>query len=252
MNSEGQISVDLLIAVSIMVLTITMATYYIISAFVPYSSRDIDLQASAYRVAMILSEDGGLWCAGPNLLESNWAKKVEHCYKTGNYGKIRDCLKRIGLANTSTTYLTKLSYEVQIPCYLNGTKVVLFFNRSLWVNVFPPRQNYPYNYTLDRLANLIGLNSTIRHYYYNVSLCYMNGSLVKINKNKTLSIGYPLYVNISGTLRFIPKEFGKFERIVVIDNNRTIYGNISAYKYDPNNPPTDPSKCFLRLVVYVW
>ncbi len=241
-NSRGQMSVDLLIAVSVLVLSITMASYYVISAFVPYSGRDIDLQASAYRVAMILSEDGGLWVTSKQLLEPDWAQKILR--NPNDYMTIRRDLKRIGLANTSTTYLIKLSYEVKIPCYLNATKVVLFFNESLWRNVFPPQPGYPYNYTLDELANLIGLNSSIRHYYYNVSLCYMNGSVVTLKNGKELSIGYPLYVKG----RFIPQEFGKFERIVVLDNNKTI----SAYKYDPDNPPSDPSKCFLRLVVYVW
>ena len=89
------------------------------------------------------------------------------------------------------------------------------------------------------MANLIGLNSTIRHYYYNVSLRFMNGTVVNSSIGK-LWIGYPLYVKG----RFIPQEFGKFERIVVLDNNKKIY----APKYDPSNP----SKCFLRLVVYVW
>lgn len=237
-NSKGQISVDLLIAVSIMVLTVTMATYYIISAFVPYSSRDIDLQASAYRVAMILSEDGGLWYAGPNLLESNWAEKV----KASDYSRIRDCLKRIGLANTSTTYLTELSYEVQIPCYLNRTKVELFFNVSLWCGVWGNRPGYPYNYTLDRLATLIGLNSSVRHYYYNVSICYMNGTTVYDPKlRRDLTIGYPLYMYRNGKKIFIPKEFGKFERIVVIDSD-----------YNPGEPPNKLINSLRRLVVYVW
>ena len=232
-NSKGQMSVDLLIAVAIMVLSITMASYYVISAFVPYSSRDIDLQASAYRVAMILSEDGGLWVTGNQLLESDWANHVKL-----NPNETRSCLKRIGLANTSATYLTELSYEVRIPCYLNETKVEMFFNKSLWVRVFPPKQNYPYNYTLDRLANLIGLNSSIRHYYYNVSLRYMNGTVVYDPKIGKLWIGYPLYVNGE----FIPQEFGKFERIVVIDKN-----------YNPNvNTSRDLIKSLRRLVVYVW
>ncbi len=240
-DSKGQMSVDLLIAVAVMVLAITTASYYVISAFAPYSGRDIDLQASAYRVAMILSEDGGLWVSSekPRLLESDWAQKIiEYKY---NINKIKICLKRIGLANTSTTYLIKLSYEVQIPCYLNETKVLTFFNRTLWTDLFEKDKpsNYPYNYTLDKIADLIGLNSSIRHYYYNVSLRYMNGTVVDSSIGK-LWIGYPLYVKGE----FVPKEFGKFERIVVLDNNK----NVSAPKYDPS----DPSKCFLRLVVYVW
>ncbi len=230
-NSKGQMSVDLLIAVAIMVLSITMASYYVISAFVPYSSRDIDLQASAYRVAMILSEDGGLWVTGNQLLESDWANHVKL-----NPNETRSCLKRIGLANTSATYLTELSYEVRIPCYLNETKVEMFFNKSLWEKVYGKNWR-------DNLATLIGLNSTVKHYYYNVSLRYMNGKVVNSKIGK-LWIGYPLYVNGE----FIPQEFGKFERIVVIDNNNSI----KAYKYNPNSPPADPSKYFLRLVVYVW
>ncbi len=239
-DSKGQMSVDLLIAVAVMVLAITTASYYVISAFAPYSGRDIDLQASAYRVAMILSEDGGLWVSGNNLLETDWALKVRH-YPS----EVKECLKRIGLANSSTTYLIRLSYEVQIPCYLNETKVLTFFNRTLWTDLFendkPP--NYPYDYTLDRLANLIGLNSTIRHYYYNISLRYMNGTVVDSSIGK-LWIGYPLYVDGE----FIPQEFGKFERIVVIDGNTSVH----ALRYDPNDPPANPSKYFLRLVVYVW
>ena len=140
-DSKGQMSVDLLIAVAVMVLAITTASYYVISAFAPYSGRDIDLQASAYRVAMILSEDGGLWVSGNNLLETDWALKV----KQSNPSEVKKCLKRIGLANSSTTYLLKLSYEIQIPCYLNETKVLTFFNRTLWTDLFendkPP--NYP-------------------------------------------------------------------------------------------------------------
>ena len=234
-NSKGQMSVDLLIAVAIMVLSITMASYYVISAFVPYSGRDIDLQASAYRVAMILSEDGGLWVTGNQLLESDWAKNVIQCYNSGNYTTIRDSLKRIGLANTSTTYLLPLSYEVKIPCYLNETKVELFFNRSLWKNVYNKSWK-------DKLANLIGLNSSIWHYYYNVSLHYIkkgNFSQTVVNSSiGKLWIGYPLYVNG----KFIPKEFGKFERIVVIDGD-----------YNPNvNTPQDLVKSLRRLVVYVW
>ncbi len=233
-NSKGQMSVDLLIAVAIMVMSITMASYYIISAFVPYSSRDIDLQASAYRVAMILSEDGGLWVSGakPNLLlESDWAKHIE---SSPNASEIKSCLRRIGLANTSTTYLTELSYEVRIPCYLNETKVMLFFNRSLWEKVYGKDWR-------DKLATLIGLNSTIKHYCYNVSLCYMNGTVVNSKIGK-LWIGYPIYTYRNGKKIFIPQEFGKFERIVVIDRN-----------YNPNvNTSQDLIKSLRRLVVYVW
>ncbi len=239
-NSRGQMSVDLLIAVAIMVLSITMASYYIISAFVPYSSRDIDLQASAYRVAMILSEDGGLWVTGKQLLESDWAKKVEQYYAANYNQTIREDLARIGLANTSTTYLTKLSYEVQIPCYLNETKVILFFNRSLWRWVFGKDWR-------DRLADLIGLNSTVRHYRYNITLCYMNGTPVSSGIGR-LTIGYPIYVYKNGKKEIIPQEFGKFERIVVIDNNDTV----NAYRYNPNSPPVNTGDYLLRLVVYVW
>lgn len=231
-NSKGQMSVDLLIAVAIMVLSITMASYYVISAFVPYSGREIDLQASAYRVAMILSEDGGLWVTGKQLLESDWAQKVEQYYKVGDNQTIRESLRRIGLANTSSTYLTKLSYEVKIPCYLNGSskynwsKVNTFFNKTLWEWVWGKNWR-------DELANLIGLNSSIKHYRYNISICYMNGSIVN-----NWTIGYPLYVN----REFIPKEFGKFERIVVIDSD-----------YNPNvNTSQDLVKSLRRLVVYVW
>jgi len=226
-NSKGQMSVDLLIAVSVLVLSITMASYYVISAFVPYSGRDIDLQAAAYRVAMILSEDGGIWSISTShgwLIGSNW---VDH---------LND-VRRIGLANTSPTFLIKRSYEVQIPCYLNETKVITFFNLSVWESLW----NTTKTDTLDRIANLIGLNTSVKTYEYNISLRFMNGSYVKCN-GRPLTIGYPLYVNG----KFIPQEFGKFERIVVLDNNKSI----SVYRYDPDNP--DPSKCFLRLVVYVW
>ena len=130
------------------------------------------------------------------------------------------------MANTSTTYLLPLSYEVKIPCYLNETKVELFFNKSLWENVYG--ENWK-----AKLANLIGLNSSIRYYYYNISICYMNGSIVN-----NWTIGYPIYVKG----KFIPKEFGKFERIVVIDGD-----------YNPNvNTPQDLVKSLRRLVVYVW
>jgi len=229
-RSKGQMSVDLLIAVSVLVFAITMASYYIITSFTPYVGRDIDLQASAYRVAMILSEDGGLWVAGKNLLESDWEKYVN--LTSPNVQEIRQSLKRIGLANSSSKYIISLSYEVCIPCYLNETKVLLFFNRSLWEKIWPERKGYPYDYTLDELATLIGLNSSIRHYYYNISILYMNGSVVVL-KGERLTIGYRLY---SGG-RFIPRRFGKFERIVVIDG-----------QYDPR----DPVKSFRRLVVYVW
>ncbi len=233
-NSKGQMSVDLLIAVAIMVLSITMASYYVISAFVPYSSRDIDLQASAYRIAMILSEDGGLWATGNQLLESDWAVKVLQDMNHGDYQDIADSLKRIGLANTSTTYLTKLSYEVKIPCYLNETKVDLFFNYDLWNRTWNSTTLVnQYDNCLDYLATLIGLNSTIKHYRYNISICDMGGHIVN-----NWTIGYPLYVNGE----FIPKEFGKFERIVVIDCD-----------YDPNvNKSQDLAKSLRRLVVYVW
>ncbi len=240
-------SVDLLIAVSVLLISITMASYYIMSMFVPYSGRDIDLQASAYRVAMILSEDGGIYVYS-NQIGTNW---VNHL----------DSVKRIGLANTSPTYLIERSYEVQIPCYLNETKVLVFFNLSLWESLWNTNKTD----TLNRLADLIGLNSSIKRYMYNISLRFMDGSYVKIktsNGKKPLAIGYPLY---TPDRRLIPQEFGKFERIVVIDNNRTINkiinvngktisisGNVIAYAYDPDNPPQDPSKCFLRLEVYVW
>ncbi len=236
MKSKGQVSVDLLIAVSIMVLTITMASYYVISAFVPYSGRDIDLQASAYRVAMILSEDGGLWYVSPNLLESNWAEKVKEYYLKGDTNTIQQCLKRIGLANTSTTYLTKLSYEVKIPCYLNGSskynwsKVNVFFNVTLWEQIWGDNWK-------EELANLIGLNSTVKRYRYNISICYMNGSIVD-----NWTIGYPLYMYRNGEKIFIPKEFGKFERIVVVDSD-----------YNPDSDSSDDLiNSLRRLVVYVW
>ena len=240
MKSKGQVSVDLLIAVSIMVLTITMASYYVISAFVPYSGRDIDLQASAYRVAMILSEDGGLWSVGPNLLESNWAERIN----MSNPEEIRLCLKRIGLANTSTTYLTKLSYEVKIPCYLNRTKVELFFNYHLWNKTWNSTSlRNKYDNCLDYLATLIGLNSTVKRYRYNISICYMNGSTVyDQNIGRNLTIGYPLYVDGE----FIPKEFGKFERIIVFDQ----YEN--GEWFDRSKFSQDPPKYLRRLIAYVW
>ncbi len=223
-------SVDLLIAVSVLIFAITMASYYILSSFVPYTGRDIDLQASAYRVAMILSEDGGLWVAGKNLLESDWEKYVN--VTSPNVQEIRQSLKRIGLANSSSQYIIGLSYEMCIPCYLNETKVLLFFNKSLWERIWPEKRNYPYDYTLDMLANLIGLNSSIRHYYYNISIEYMNGTVVVL-KGERLTIGYPLYAGKT----LIPNVFGKFERIVIIDG-----------QYNPK----DPVKSFRRLVVYVW
>ena len=127
-DSRGQMSLDIMIAVSILVLTTVFASYTVISAFVPYSVHDIDLQASAYRVAMILSEDGGIWYENGSV-SSEWSEKVWQ-----NPRGISEHLKRIGLANSSK--LANLSYERCIPCYLNGSKVDTFFNRSLWESVW--------------------------------------------------------------------------------------------------------------------
>jgi len=210
-------SLDIMIAVSILVLTTVFASYTVISAFVPYSVHDIDLQASAYRVAMILSEDGGIWYENGSV-SSEWSEKVWQ-----NPQGISEHLKRIGLANSSK--LANLSYERCIPCYLNGSKVDTFFNRSLWESVWG--ENWR-----DKLAYLIGLNSSVRHYRYNVSICYMNGSVVN-----GWSIGYRMFDKEGG---FIPTTFGKFERLVVIDG-----------EYDPNGDQ-DPSSYLRKLVVYVW
>jgi len=202
---RGQASVDLMIAVTMLVFSIVCASYTIMTMFTPYSGKIIDLEASAYRCAMILCEDAGLWVTNydnTRILTTNW-------YKYLSASDVGLHLKRIGLANSSTSYLLKLSYEVRIPCYLNESKVITFFNSSIWKRCFGSSW-------LSEVAKRIGIDPRFR---YNISLRYMNGSVMKL-KGEVLEIGYPLPST----------SVVKFERLVTLDKN----GGLR------------------RLIVYVW
>ncbi len=227
MNDRGQFSVDLLIAVSIFLIAITFATYYVISSFIPYEKSNLYLQVSAYKVAMLLSEDPGLNITNISInkgvvtaeISTNW----EDSLSRGDYDYLREGnITRIGLAKESPT---KSSYERCLPCCLDRVKVKVFFNKSIWKKVWGDEY-------LEKISNLIGLNISIRYkrefnrmpLSFNISLRYMNGTVCKID-GVTCSIG-----------NSIPKNNAfKFERMVVICDEK----NYEA-------------KDLKRLVVYVW
>jgi uncharacterized protein (UPF0333 family) len=223
LNSRGQFSVDLLIAVSIFIIAVTVAIYYMISSFTPYEEENIYLQALAYKVAILLAEDTGLNITNGNI-STNWEVALNNgdgtFVKQGN-------VTRIGLANEAPV---TSSYERSLPCCLNETKVKVFFNNSTWDRVVG------WNDYLTNISNLIGLNLSVSYkssefsrvpMSFNISLRYMNGSVVEID-NVTCQIGKPIPTNVNVV---------KFERIVVIYNESKPYYEASDFR---------------RLVVCVW
>jgi uncharacterized protein (UPF0333 family) len=231
LNNKGQFSVDLLIAVSIFMVAVAVAIYYTISSFTPYEEENIYLQALAYKVAMLLAEDAGLNVTNitksGNVVYAKISTNWEVALNEGNGTFVRQGnVTRIGLAKEAPL---KSSYERCLPCCLSETKVKVFFNNSTWDYVVGWND-------LENLSSLLGLNLSIRYGFgdfsriplsFNVSLRYMNGSVVKID-NVTCQIGEPIPVN---------GNVVKFERIVVI--------------YDESKPYYEASD-FRRLVVCVW
>ncbi len=228
-DQKGQLSLDLLIAVLIFTLTTVAVMYYIVSSFTPYSSESLYLQASAYRVAMILAEDAGLNVT--NITGNGSTKYVnistnwEVALNDGNITFVKQGnVTRIGLANAAPI---KSSYEVCLPCCLNKTKVEVFFNKTKWKEVWG-------NAYLTNLSNLLGLNILMRYKHskfikmnisYNISLRYMNGTVVRLG-NEVCQIGEP--IPTTGNIV-------KFERLVVIYNGGVYH-----------------AKDIKRLVIYVW
>ncbi|WP_457550523.1 DUF7287 family protein [Archaeoglobus sp.] len=260
MDSKGQYSLDFMISVAIFLLTVSFALYYMLSAFAPYQST-FTIQASAYRVAMILGEDAGLNITITDINKSsgtynasiyvNWEENgtinnsVSNWYDLVNaVGSLNTTIARVGLADYYRIITFNSSYERSTPCLLNYTKVIHFFNSSWWNDTCRFNWNNSskfgsdYYSRLDKfyrnLSVLIGLGGS-RIYHFNVSLRYLNGSVCTL-KGIVCEIGYP-----------IPNtgNVAKFERLVVID--REVIGCLDGGRGDCINATT-----LKRLVVYVW
>jgi len=267
MDSRGQYSVDYMIAVAIFITTISFAFYYMVSTFTPYQST-FDIQASAYRVAMILAEDSGLNVSNVNVsgntvsyeIYVDWEDKngtinntIADWYNlskaSGQNHKLNTTIVRVGLADHYQVFTFNSSYERCTPCVLNKTKVVRFFNLSWWNDTCrfnwnnSSRFGNDYSLRLDKfyrnLSILIGLGGT-KFYHFNISLRYLNGTvcnLIDDNGNSIrCQIGYPT-----------PKsgEIAKFERLVVIDQD--VVGCLNKGRGYCINATS-----LKRLVVYVW
>ncbi len=231
LNKTGQLSVDLLIAVSIFTIAVTVAVYCVISSFTPYEAENIYLQALAYKVAMLLAEDAGLNVTNitksGNVVCANISTNWESALSEGNGTfVIQKNVTRIGLASEAEL---KSSYERCLPCCLSKTKVKVFFNNSTWDSVVGWKDY------LTNISDLLGLNLSVSYKFndfnkvpisFNISLRYMNGTVVKID-NVTCQIGESIPTG----------NIVKFERIVVI--------------YDEGKPYYGASD-FRRLVVCVW
>jgi len=259
-DDKAQYSVDYLIAMSIFILTISFAFYYLVSAFTPYRST-FDVQASAYRVAMILTEDSGLNVSNVNVsgyngiscniscdLYVNWEENgtinntvadwYNLCKASGQNHKLNTTIVRVGLADYYRISTLNSSYERCTPCVLNFTKVENFFSITWWSdNVrfnFTPNNPQDLERFYRNLSILIGLGDS-RLYHFNVSLRYLNGSIYRLNGIEC-QIGYP--IPQSG-------EIAKFERLVVIDKD--VMSCLDNGGRDCINATS-----LKRLVVYVW
>ncbi len=251
MDSKGQYSVDFLFAVFIFAITFSYAFYYLVSAFAPHVST-FDIEASAYRVAMILTEDSGLNVTlgknGTNYtveLRNDWEvngtinNTISDWYDIPKaLGRLNTTIARVGLADYSRIFEFKSSYEKATPCLLNETKVERFFNVSWWAD--PCRFNFNPNDPSQlrsfyvNLSYLIGLGGS-KLYHFNISIRDLNGDVVKVG-GVECEIGYP--VPESG-------KVAKFERLVVIDKD--VIGCLDGGRGDCINAGS-----VKRLVVYVW
>ena len=217
MSKKAQLSLDFLLAISLFLFSLALASYYAIVSFIPYQSTTYDAKVCAYRIALLLSEDSGLNVSDGNL-STQWEYSPDPIHT----------VTRIGLAMEPPL---GSSYERSVPCRLNKSKVVTFFNLSWWeLNFHSDWKAY--------MARLIGLNVSTEHgksYNFIIQLVYCNGTLYSLTDN----YGNTVVCQI-GNSNSIPSSgiYEKFERLV------TVVDTTQNYVFSPEK--------ILRLIVYVW
>ena len=179
MKDDAQLSIDLLIALSIFLITLISSMHFIMSSFVPYRE-SIELQASAYRVAVMLAEDSGL----------NESDGVKTDWENAD----KSSIARVGLAREPSI---NSPYDRSVPCNLSKNKTEKFFNQSFWGINLADGMDSADSENLTKLGRKITLNDE----KFNVSIRYFNNSIYK-----NYSIGYP-----------IPMNAAKFEELVIVD-----------------------------------
>ena len=205
-STHAQVSIDFMIAITILSFGIVLIITQIPMLFAPFYTISTDIHAVAYRTSMILAEDAGIYCENESIT-SAWETAGEPENRSRNFSFYRDKIanylsnvRRIGLARNAPVWS---SSEDAIPNNLSRRKIEALqdwwdddANRSmLW----------------EKLGLLVSYNGKPVNYSFNISLKGFNNTLIWDNSadKPLLQIGYP-----------IPRgaTVERIERIVAIDD----------------------------------
>ncbi|MHC1611641.1 MAG: DUF7287 family protein [Candidatus Methanospirareceae archaeon] len=225
-EEKGQVSMDFLLAISILLFGIAILISQIPMLFAPLQTVATDIQPVAYRTSMILVEDGGIYGEDENIT-SRWEDPEGNRW---NYTQTRDKLsnyhgnvKRIGLAMPAPPWS---SSEDIVPNNLSRSKIDAL--QDWWGDGESSKQGNSSLITR-KLGLKVTYNNKSLYYSYNISLKGFDGSLIRNSTSgkALLQIGDP-----------IPESgitIEKIERIVAIDDptnlaNCTKIGGVGAGK----------------------
>ncbi len=204
---KGQMSVDFMIATTVLIFGISLIITQIPMLFAPLLTISTDIHAVAYRTSMILVEDAGIYCENGSIT-SAWEDPEKNAWNFSQYLRNRrnylSNVRRIGLAMNAPVWS---SHEDTVPNNLSMRKIQALqdwwddsANRSmLW----------------EKLGLLVSYNGDPVNYSFNISLKSFNNMLIWNHSagKPLLQIGHPIPTGAT---------VERIERIVAIDDCRNL------------------------------
>ncbi|MCW7075477.1 MAG: hypothetical protein OCU24_06490 [Candidatus Methanospirare jalkutatii] len=227
-STHAQVSIDFMIAITILSFGIVLIITQIPMLFAPFYTISTDIHAVAYRTSMILAEDAGIYCENESIT-SAWETAGEPENRSRNFSFYRDEIlnylsnvRRIGLARNAPVWS---SSEDAIPNKLSRRKIEAL--RDWW--------NDDANRSMlrEKLGLLVSYNGKPVNYSFNISLKGFNNMLIRSAGKPLLQIGYPIPRGVT---------VERIERIVAIDDCE----NLGNYTKIGDN------ECCVVLEICIW
>ena len=185
-STHAQVSIDFMIAITILSFGIVLIITQIPMLFAPFHTISTDIHAVAYRTSMILAEDAGIYCENESIT-STWEDPLgtdfnfSSCIK--NISNYLLNVRRIGLAKNAPVWS---SSEDAIPNNLSRRKIEAL--QDWWNDPVNKRK------LREKLGLLVSYNGKLVNYSFNISLKSFNNSLIWDDSagKPLLQIGYPI------------------------------------------------------------